>query len=232
MTFVLIHGGAHGAWCWAPMIPFLDGSALAVDLPGRGAKPADLEKLALRDFAASVAADIEAAGLARVVLVGHSMAGLTIPHVIERIPERIEQVVFVSCLVPRDGQTLYEAMSITGADSQQRGQALLADPETARRMFCNDMDAAQTRFVLERLCPEAPGVMTEPASLAGLRRPVPRSYVKLLRDQALAPALQDEFIRNAGPGCAVHELDAGHNAMISQPRPLAGIPNRISRGTA
>jgi hypothetical protein len=61
---------------------------------------------------------------------------------------------------------------------------------------------------------------------------VPRSYVKLLRDQALTPAMQDDFIRNAGPGCAVHELDAGHNAMISQPRALAAILNRISRGTS
>jgi pimeloyl-ACP methyl ester carboxylesterase len=214
------------------MIPWLDGSALAVDLPGRGSRPADLEKLALRDFAASVAADVETAKLRRVVLVGHSMAGLTIPHLIERIPERVAHVVFVSCLVPRDGQTLYQAMSLDGGDVQQRGQVMLSDPETARRMFCNDMDPAQTRFVLERLCPEAPGVMTEPASLAGLRRPVPRSYVKLLRDQALEPAMQDEFIRNAGPGCAVHELDAGHNAMISQPRALAAILNRISRGTA
>jgi pimeloyl-ACP methyl ester carboxylesterase len=229
MTFVLIHGGAHGAWCWQPMLPYLDGSALAVDLPGRGSKPGDLEKLTLRDFAASVVADIDAAGLRRVVLVGHSMAGLTIPRVVDQIPERIASVVLVSCLVPREGQSLYDAMSMTGPDRAQRGEAMLMDPGSARAMFCNDMDAAQTRFVLERLCPEAPGPMSEPASLAGLRRPVPRSYVKLLRDQALVPALQDELIRNAGPGCAVIELDAGHNAMISQPRALAGILNRISR---
>jgi pimeloyl-ACP methyl ester carboxylesterase len=231
MTFVLIHGAAHGAWCWEPMIPYLDGSALAADLPGRAEKPGDLEKLALRDFAASVVADIESARLSRVVLVGHSMAGLTIPRVLERIPERVASVVFVACLVPREGQTLLDAMSMTAAGLPQRGEGTtLTDPEIARRMFCNDMDAEQTRFVLERLCPEAPGVMSEPASLAGLRRPVPRSYVKLLRDQALTPAMQDEFIRNAGPGCAVHELDAGHDAMISQPRALAGILSRISRG--
>ena len=97
-------------------------------------------------------------------------------------------------------------------------------------MFCNAMDSAQTRFVLERLCPESIGVMNEPAQVAGLRLPVPRCYVKLLRDQALPPALQDEFIRNAGPGCAVHELDAGHNAMISRPRELATILNRFAGG--
>ena len=107
-----------------------------------------------------------------------------------------------------------------------------ADPlaeERAREMFCNDLDAAQTRFVLEQLCPESVGVMNEPARTAGLRRPVPRCYVKLLRDQALSPALQDASIRNTGPGCAVHELDAGHNAMISRPSELAAILNRVAR---
>jgi pimeloyl-ACP methyl ester carboxylesterase len=230
--FVLIHGGAHGAWCWDPMIPHLDGSALAVDLPGRGSRPADLEKLALRDFAASVVADIASAGASRVMLVGHSMAGLTIPRVVDQIPERIAAVVLVSCLVPRDGQTLYDAMPDAAAGRRQTGGApMQIEPAAAREMFCNDMDASQTRFVLDQLCLEAPGPMTEPVSLAGLRRPVPRSYVKLLRDQALAPALQDEFIRNAGPGCSVYELDAGHNAMISRPRELAAILNRISRDT-
>ncbi|HZO09641.1 MAG TPA: hypothetical protein VFC77_09685 [Myxococcota bacterium] len=74
--------------------------------------------------------------------------------------------------------------------------------------------------------------MNEPARTAGLRLPVPRCYVKLLRDQALAPAIQDEAIGNAGPGCAVHELDAGHNVMISRPRELAHILNRVARAGA
>jgi pimeloyl-ACP methyl ester carboxylesterase len=226
MTFVLIHGGMHGAWCWDPMVPHLDGSSLAVDLPGRGKKPGDLEKLTLADFAASVVADVEAARISRAILVGHSMAGLTIPAVIERIPERVAGVVFVSCLIPRDGQSLWSAMSMEAASGTPQG----LDLAEARRMFCNDMDETQARFNLERLCPEAPRPMSEPVSLAGLRRPLPRSYVKLLRDQALPPALQDEFIRNAGPGCQVIELDAGHNAMVSRPRELAAILNRIARG--
>jgi pimeloyl-ACP methyl ester carboxylesterase len=231
MTFVLVHGGGHGAWCWDPMLPYLDGSSLAVDLPGRGKKPGDLEKLTLDDFAASVVADIEATRSQRIVLVGHSMAGLTIPRVLERMPERIASVVFVSCLVPREGQTLWDAMGTLPQTRPSEAGGNVVDDATARYMFCNDMDEAQARFVLSNLCGEAARPMTEPVSLAGLRRPVARSYVKLLRDQALTPEMQDGFIRNAGPDTAVHELDAGHNAMISRPRELAAILNRISRGT-
>jgi len=99
----------------------------------------------------------------------------------------------------------------------------------ARAMFCSDMDEAQARFVLSQLCPEPVGPMNEPARLAGLRQPLPRSYVKLLRDQTLSPAQQDTFARNAGPGCSVHELDAGHDAMVSRPRELAALLDRIAR---
>jgi pimeloyl-ACP methyl ester carboxylesterase len=232
MAFVLIHGAAHGAWCWEPLVPYLDGSALALDLPGRGRTPGDLEKLTLDDFARSAAGEIESAGLSRVILVGHSMAGLTLPRVVEKIPERIAHVILVACLVPGEGQSISDVFSIPeeARAAHSSGDGAM-DQATARFMFCNDMDEAQTRFVLERLCPEAQRPLTEPARLAGLRRPVPRSYVKLLRDQALEPPRQDEFIRNAGPGCAVHELDAGHDAMISRPRELASILNRIARST-
>jgi pimeloyl-ACP methyl ester carboxylesterase len=229
---VLIHGGAHGAWCWEPLLPHLAGPALAVDLPGRGKKPADLDALGADDWARSVVDDLEAAGLSRVVLVGHSLAGITIPRVLERAGERIAHAVFVSCCIPREGQSVFEALAADGIAGGEipppdAGTSTI-DPEAARAWFCSDMDEAQTRFVLDRLCPEATRPMSEPMRLAGLRRAVPRTYVKLLSDRILLPPMQDAFVRNAGPGCRVRELDAGHNAMVSRPRELAAILNEIA----
>lgn len=227
MTFVLVHGGGHGAWCWEPMLPHLEAPALALDLPGRGSRPADLGSLTADDFAASVIEDIEASGARRVILVGHSLAGVTLPRVLERIPERIAHAVFVACSVPREGQNVLDAIGMPHSLRPERPEPL--DEQRARAMFCGDMDEEQTRFVLERLCPEALGPLFEPARLEGLRQPVPRSYVKLLRDAVLAPSQQDEFAHNAGPGCSVVELDAGHDAMVSRPRELASVLNRIAR---
>lgn len=231
-SFVLIHGGAHGAWCWERLLPHLEGPSLAVDLPGRGKKPAELDALCADDWARSVADDIEAAGLSRVVLVGHSLAGITIPRVLERVGERIAHAVFVSCCIPSEGQSVYEALAVEGvADGEippPSSCSSTIDPEAARAWFCSDMDEEQTRFVLDRLCPEATRPMSEPMRLAGLRRAVPRTYVKLLSDAILLPPMQDAFIRNAGPGCRVRELDSGHNAMVSRPRELARILNEIA----
>ena len=43
-AFVLVHGGFHDRRCWERLIPLLSRPALAVDLPGRGTKPAKMAK--------------------------------------------------------------------------------------------------------------------------------------------------------------------------------------------
>jgi len=228
-TFVFVHGGAHGAWCWSPLLPHLEAPALAIDLPGRGKRPADLATATCDSFADSAAADIESAGLSDVILVGHSMAGLTLPRVAARIPERLERLVFVSCLVPPDGKRLQHIadpeLQAAASETETAQRTASGLPEdVARHMFCNDMTEAQTRFVLDHCCPEAPGILLEPSDLTGLAQPIPRTYVRLLRDQALSQVVQDRSIAALGE-VEVVALDTGHDVMISNPLALAGVLN-------
>ena len=92
-AFVLIHGAHHGSWVWDPLLAHLRLPTLAVDLPGRGARPADLRSLTLDDYAVAVAADIHAAGLRRVILVGHSLAGSVAYTVAARNPNAVTHLV-------------------------------------------------------------------------------------------------------------------------------------------
>ncbi|HEX4015261.1 MAG TPA: alpha/beta fold hydrolase, partial [Frankiaceae bacterium] len=59
---VLVHGGMHGAWCWDPVRPYLVTPSIAVDLPGRGSRPADLAAVSLDDSVAAVLEDADRAG--------------------------------------------------------------------------------------------------------------------------------------------------------------------------
>ena len=80
MTYVLVHGGGTTARFWDRLLPWLDRPALAVDLPGRNGKPADLASITVDDEVASVIADIEAAApQAPIILVAHSSGGLVVP---------------------------------------------------------------------------------------------------------------------------------------------------------
>lgn len=94
------------------------------------------------------------------------------------------------------------------------------------------MDEEQARFVLERTGTEAAVVLAEPVTRAGIPRELPKTFVKLLRDQSLPPAHQDVLIDNlrASPGGDVDvvTIDSGHDVMISRPKELADVLNPIT----
>ena len=92
MAYVLIHGGSFTGSCWQPIVPLLPEPVVAVDLPGRGTRPRALAGISIADFVDAVVDDIESRDLRDVVLVGHSMAGLTMPGVAERIPDRLRHL--------------------------------------------------------------------------------------------------------------------------------------------
>jgi pimeloyl-ACP methyl ester carboxylesterase len=245
-----VHGGAHGAWCWEPLIPYLDGEAVAIDLPpksirggpGRLESPPELRTLTIGDFTRSLLEDVDAAGIERFVLVGHSMGGLTISEVARRVPDRVEHLVFVSCMVPPDGASAIEALPEDLQDMTRRaveearrgGDNPIGglDEQTIRSMFCNDMDEEQVRFVLDRTGTEAAVVLAERVTRAGIPPELPKTFVKLLQDQSLPPDRQDVLVENlrASPGgeVGVVTIDAGHDVMISRPKELADVLNPIA----
>jgi pimeloyl-ACP methyl ester carboxylesterase len=248
-AFVLVHGGAHGAWCWEPLVPLLDGDVLAVDLPPKSIRgvptdpstplPPELATVGLDDFATSAIADIDAAGVDRFVLVGHSMGGLTVAEIARRIPERVQCLVFVSCIIPPEGGSVIdtlpaefrdlvrESVAKAKAGDLVNGPATGLDEETTRRMFCNDMDEEQSQFVLAHTGAEAPRAFDDTVTRVGIPPSMPKVYVRITRDQALSPddqAAQLEHLR-ASPGgdIRVVELDTGHDVMISAPSVLADV---------
>jgi pimeloyl-ACP methyl ester carboxylesterase len=225
---VLVHGGGFDSRCWDLMVPHLEHEALAVDLPGRGRSPAALSSLGIADFVNHVVTEIERRGLNDVVLVGHSMAGVTLPGVADAIPERLRRLVFVSCVVPAEGSSVLEALEYSAVEEQAAAVSRDVEPEStldadlAEAIFCNDMDDEQRVWTIARLVPDAPGVIVEPVDLRGLRRAVPRTWVRLLQDAILPPPKQDVFIERVG-GCDVVDIDAAHMAMISRPKELATV---------
>ncbi len=236
MNLVLVHGSGFDSSCWDPMLPYLQTAAITVDLPGRGRRPADLAKVGLDDFAAAVAEDIEATGWERVVLVGHSLAGLTIPRVAALMPDAIARLVFISSNVPPHGKSCFDTLDAALADGVRAniagngGVSPALTREMAVGLYGNDLDAEQTEWMLAHGLPEAGRVYEEPCDLSGLANPIPRTWIRLTRDQAGTTSMQDGFIANIG-GAEVIDLDSGHMAMISQPEALAAVLDGIALRT-
>jgi pimeloyl-ACP methyl ester carboxylesterase len=176
-----------------------------------------------------VVADVDAAGFDEVVVVGHSMAGLTVPGVVTRLgPERVRRMILIAASVPPQGRSILDTVNGPlgwyASRAARRGTPSPPMPKLlARRSFCNGMTAEQRAFTLARLHGESTRVTAEPADRSDLPRSVPRSWILTLRDQAQSPSVQRRSIEALGGVDEVVELDTCHNAMISAPGELATI---------
>lgn len=253
LPVVLVHGGGHGAWCWSRVLDRLAAPARAVDLPpvavrggpGRFLDLPELRTLTVADFADAVIADADAAGYERFVLVGHSLAGVTIPEVARRAPDRVGHLVFLSCTVPAEGgSTLGRLHDDLAAMARENLAASLARPPTGaptppglddamlRAMFGTDLDDEAMQLVLDHFGHEVMGIIDEPVSRVGVPATIPKTWIRLLRDATLSVADQDASIGylEASPGgrVAVVDLDTGHDAMLSRPAEVAVIVDGIA----
>jgi pimeloyl-ACP methyl ester carboxylesterase len=144
---VLVHGGAHAADCWDLTIGEIGSLApeltvIAVDLPGRRAKPGDLWTLTIADWVTSVVADVEDAGLEDVVIVGHSMAGLTVPGVVTKLgAARVREMILAAACVPPDGKAMVDVIArpvaMIARRHARKGAPYEAGAIMARFMFLN-----------------------------------------------------------------------------------------------
>ncbi len=174
-TFVLVHGAWHGAWCWAAVISQLQklgDRAFPVDLPGHGASTVSRADATLSGYIDSVTQFIEGRGLRDVILTGHSLGGMTISGVVQRIPDRIKRVIYVSAIVPRDGEsaihTLPDADAVARALEGLRSRpdpSSPVDEHMFRTAYIQDGSRELQDFVLSALVPEPVAPMLEPISM-------------------------------------------------------------------
>ncbi|HEX4189491.1 MAG TPA: alpha/beta hydrolase [Marmoricola sp.] len=228
---VLVHGGLHAGDCWDPTVHELRRQApglrvLAPDLPGRGSVPGDLANLTIEDCVRAVVDQIDAARLDKVVLVGHSLAGITVPGVAEALGSRVVRRVFLACCVPPQGSSVIDTLSgplrfVASRRIKVGGIAKPIPRTLARWAFCNEMSPSQAAMVLGRLYPDSASVLTQKASRAPSS--VPTTWVLTTRDRALAPRKQRRFIENLGGAVEVVELRSCHDAMIAEPAALSRI---------
>jgi pimeloyl-ACP methyl ester carboxylesterase len=237
-AFVLIHGAHHGSWVWERLAPYLSLPIVTVDLPGRNGQARGTDVTSVARCAARVAEQIEHAGIRRAVLVGHSLAGGVAYTVAADHPETVAHLVGLAAVFPPPGRCALDLWP-RGLRWAPRAQMMLrrggaSSPVTisngrARRRLANDLDPATTKWLLDRLGPEIPEILTTPVSSKPLPSETIRTYVLCRNDRALSPARQ----RQHAGAIAAHiiELDSGHEAMLTNPHRLGDLLNTVASPT-
>lgn len=230
MNFVLVHGSCHGAFCWEEVIAHLEErgkTAYALDLPGHGARIPERPNVRYDDYPNAVVEFIQDRNLQNVVLVGHSMAGIVISKVAERIPERLAHLAFLSAFVLQDGESLVDNCS----EEQQVLFAQLAAespdntvmfPENVfLEFFANGMDVGKAKEVYKKLTPTPYHPYIQKVDLKKFySMDLPMSYIFCKQDKALPdgwwhPKMSSRIKHTYA------EIDTCHEVMFSEPEVCA-----------
>jgi pimeloyl-ACP methyl ester carboxylesterase len=230
-AFVLVHGAWHSSWCWSPVIEALadrGARGVAVDLP------AEDPDAGLEEYARAVVAAIDALGGDDVVLVGHSMGGLTLPVVTGYRP--VAALVYVTALTADPGKRMDEQADASTFGSQWEELAASQirhesggsswPREPAIEAFYHDCVPALADVAVTHLRVQHWGPFQQPSPLTEVPAP-PATYVVCTEDRVLSPAWQRDV---AAPrvGATVVELSSGHSPMLSKPRELVELLLRAS----
>jgi pimeloyl-ACP methyl ester carboxylesterase len=218
-TFGLVHGAWHGAWCWELLVPELERrghSAIAMDLP-------------IEDRTASFSDYAEAVGAALrdtsdVVLVGHSMAGITIPLVALSRPVRL--LVFLCALFPDRAGDSAEGGPQTNPDRafdalvrHEDGSHAWPSADAAARTLYQDCRPELVASAFARLRRQQTALWDSWGPLE--RWPdVPSASIHCQDDRAINPAWSSWVARNR-LGVESVQLPGGHSPMLARPAALA-----------
>lgn len=236
-AFVLVHGACHGAWCWEKVVPLLEAAghtAVAIDLPGHGDDPTPIADCTLAGNVAAARAAVEAQD-EPVVLVGHSLGGLTISQTAEEIPEKIGTLVYLSAFLLQDGQCQRDRVGEIGSESLIRmrkpvadGAAYLFDGPEVKPTFyhlCSDEDFGRAA---ERLRPQPSAIGATPLRLSPARfGSVRRVYLECSEDQGFLQPFQEKLYTEQ-PCAEVIKIPADHSPFYSMPEVLTDALIRAS----
>jgi pimeloyl-ACP methyl ester carboxylesterase len=226
-TFVLVHGGFHGGWCYSRVAKRLRAQGHDVYTPtlsgvGERAHLA-AQAINLSTHIQDVVATILNEDLTDVILCGHSYGGMVITGVAGQVAERIRTLFYLDASVPEDGQSLLDVRGPEAALSLLEGASetgSMVAPLSAQHFQVNADDVEW----VDRLCtPHPVGCFIQKLRYTGKEELVTRrTYV--LAERFGSPVTHAAHSRVTGlPGWKTVSLDCGHDVMVDLPDELAAL---------
>lgn len=231
-SIVLVHGAWHGAWCWGRVLPLLRDAGLdshAVTLTGLGDRAHLLSTgIDLHTHIQDVIGWIQNEELARVVLVGHSYAGMVITGVADRLqaehPGLLAHLVYLDAVLPHPGDSWSSAHTEETRQARiaaSRASAGLSFPPPDAALF--GLSGADRDWVNRRQTPQPFRLYQQPLDFDPERvAAVPRTFIDC-NQPALATIAPSRVRVRSEPGWQVVEMATGHDPMVSEPTALSQI---------
>jgi pimeloyl-ACP methyl ester carboxylesterase len=228
-VYVLVHGGAHGGWCYRGVARILRSAGHEVYAPtmtGLGERSHLLSpRIDLDLHITDVVQVLHYEDLRDVILVGHSYGGMVITGVADRAADRVGRLVYLDAATPVNGQSLVDVAGPIILATRPSGKVvdgvelvLLPFPEAGR--FYGVTDPGDVAWMDERLaghpwrCFEQPLALTNEAALWA----IPQYHIVCTSTLATRSRQLIEKARAEG---RLWDIDTGHDLMITEPRAVA-----------
>ncbi len=228
--YILIHGAWHGAWCWTKIISLLKSkghNVEAIDLPGSGNDKTPIPQVTLDAYTKKVCETLDTQP-EPVILVGHSLGGITITQTAEYRPQKIKTLVYLTAFLLRNGES---RISVRNRDLQSLAPQntiysedktyMIFRKEAAREVFYADCSNEDIERAKSLLCSQAIAPLKTPMHLTeeNFGR-IPRIYIECLHDKAVSPSMQ-KMMYTATSCRKVLSLNTSHSPFLSAPEALA-----------
>ena len=231
-VFALVHGGAHGAWCWELLVPELEARGhrtVAPDLPIEDPEAGAVTWA--KTVVDALGALDDPVGQDDLVVVGHSLGGMALPVIATM--HRVDRLVFLGAMVPMPGQRYVDyigghpdAIIFDGTPrpNDEGGEGQLSW-RAAFEGFYQDCPEPVARHAWERLRHQEMTVFTEQCPID--RWPdVACTYVLMSEDRAVNPEWSRR-VAHERLGADLVELPGSHSPFYSRPAELADVLSRL-----
>ncbi|XP_019463119.1 PREDICTED: salicylic acid-binding protein 2-like [Lupinus angustifolius] len=243
--FVLIHGGSHGAWCWykvATMLKSASHNVTTFDLAASGINPKQVQEIgSISEYYEPLLKLLESLPQEeKVILVGHSLGGVSMSVAMERFPEKISVAIFVTAYVISENLTYLDLLQELGksAGSSMDTQFFFFDgpnkPATARligpkfmasKMYQlsppEDLTLALSLVRPSPIYHDVQLLLNETEVSNGRNGRVPKVFIISERDKLITKDIQLWMIERTGPFAEIKVIeDSDHMVMFSQPKIL------------
>lgn len=237
-TYVLIHGAMHGEWCFEKLKFELEKyghKVITFDLPGCGNDETEIENINLNIYVNKTINKIieNTKKDEKIILIGHSMGGITISQVSELLSEKIQCIIYLCAFYVENNKCLidYPQSKYIGKENEKylfiKNKDLI---EYALYNCCEDYNIIE--YAKNNIKPQLISPALEKIFISDEKHgKLEKYYIKTLKDRMILPKDQNGMIIKYFEKKNIIELNTDHSPFLSMSKQLADIFNNIGKNT-
>lgn len=223
-TYIFVHGAWADESAWGGIRTQLaeHANVVTVNLPAHGIDPTPGTDVNLNDYIKTVTNAIDAAP-GKVILVGHSMAGVIVSAAADQRPSKVDKVVYVAAYLPKNGQSIaainddfFGKKPIPIFEYSANGALVSIRKEALADVVCADCPPTVKEMLVKYHRAEPTKGFTDVVKLSAGFASIPKYYIFTENDHAIPLALQQKMVKADGSVRKTATMKTSHLPFVVQ----------------